>query len=356
MEYNFSVRKRGNKWHLICSYKTPDGWKQKTKGGFALRKEAMSWKGKEALIKEIEKAEAVSPAFQNITLRGFLEFYIAEHPTLTYNTIINYRTSIANLPQIADKPIKDISLLMIIGALRALQDTPGRLKATRTHLRTFFSSAVMYNAIAKNPLADYKFPKIESDKENKRLRVFTDEQIADVMRRGADNEPSLLMAIAAATGMRGGEILGLKWSDIDFATSRLIVNKQWKRIGRENGKTIYGWGNVKNKNGNRTLFVPPSLMRILIEYKASHPINISGRIATINNAGDLRKYIVRRYPNHSMHDFRHTFGTRLSLTCPNVSILAATLGDSEETVVKTYLNYSEEMRKVADAHIAEMFS
>lgn len=356
MEYNFSVRKRGNKWHLICSYKTPDGWKQKTKGGFALRKDALSWEGKEALIKEIKNAEAVSPTFQNITLRGFLEFYIKEHPTLAYNTMINYRTSVASLPQIADKPIKDISLLTIISALRTLQNMPGSLKAARILLKTLFSSAVMYNAIAKNPLVDYKFPKIENDKENKRLRVFTDEQIADVMKHGADDEPSLLMAIAAATGMRGGEILGLKWSDIDFITNRLTVNKQWKRIGRKNGKTVYGWGTVKNKNGNRTLFVPPSLMRVLIEYKAKHPINISGRIATINNAGDLRQYINRRYPNHSMHDFRHTFGTRLSLSCPNVSILAATLGDSEETVVKTYLNYSEEMRKVADTHIAEMFS
>ena len=356
MEYNFSVRKRGNKWHLVCSYKTADGWKQKTKGGFALRKEAISWKGKEALIKEIEKAEVVSPTFSNITLRGFLEFYIKEHPAFAYNTIDKYRTAINGLPQIADKPIKDISLLAIIGTLRALQNTPGKLKAARTVLKTLFSSAVMYNAVAKNPLTDYKFPQIESGKENKRLRVFTDEQIADVMKHGADDEPSLIMAIAAATGMRGGEILGLKWSDIDFATSRLTVNKQWKRIGNENGKTIFGWGNVKNKNGNRTLFVPPSLMRILIEYKANHPINISGRIATINAPGQLRDRISRRYPNHSMHDFRHTFGTRLSLTCPNVSILAATLGDSEGTVVKTYLNYSEEMRKAADTHIAEMFS
>lgn len=356
MEYNFSVRKRGNKWHLVCSYKTPDGWKQKTKGGFALRKEAMSWKGKEALIKEIEKAEVVSPTFFNITLRGFLEFYIKEHPAFAYNTIDKYRTAINGLPQIADKPMKDISLLAIISTLRALQNMPGKLKTARTVLKTLFSSAVMYNAVAKNPLADYKFPQIESDKENKRLRVFTDEQIADVMKHGADDEPSLIMAIAAATGMRGGEILGLKWSDIDFATSRLTVNKQWKRIGNENGKTIFGWGNVKNKNGNRTLFVPPSLMRILIEYKANHPINISGRITTINTPGQLRDRISQRYPNHSMHDFRHTFGTRLSLTCPNVSILAATLGDSEETVVKTYLNYSEEMRKAAETHIAEMFS
>ncbi len=356
MEYNFSVRKRGNKWHLVCSYKTADGWKQKTKGGFALRKDAMAWEGKESLIKEIKKAEAVSPTFQNITLRGFLEFYIAEHPTLAYNTIATYRTSIDGLPYIANKPIKDISLLAIISALRALQHMPGKLKTARTLLKTLFSAAVMYNAIAKNPLVDYKFPQIKSDKESKRLRVFTDEQIADVMRRGADDEPSLIMAIAAATGMRAGEILGLKWSDIDFVASRLTVNKQWKRIGRENGKTIYGFGNVKSKNGNRTLFIPPSLMRVLIEYKASHPINISGRIATIDTTSSLNYRVETRYPNHSMHDFRHTFGTRLSLTCPNVSILAATLGDSEETVVKTYLNYSEEMRKAAETHIAEMFS
>ena len=356
MEYNFSVRKRGNKWHLICSYKTADGWKQKTKGGFVLRKDALSWEGKAALIKEIENAEALSPTFKNITLRDFLEFYIKEHPTFTYNTISTYETAINGVPQITNTPMKDISLLMIINALRPLQAMPGKLKMARMLLKLLFSSAVMYKAIALNPLADYKFPKVESDKGNKRLRVFTDEEIADVMKHGADDEPSLLMAIAAATGMRCGEVLGLKWSDIDFINNKLSVTKQWKRLAKENGKTEYGWGNVKNKNGNRTLFIPPSLMRILLEYKSTHPINISGRIASLNSATALLPYITRRYPNHSMHDFRHTFGTRLSLTCPNVSIIAATLGDSEDTVVKTYLNYSEEMRKVAETHIAEMFS
>lgn len=356
MEYTFSARKRGTKWHLVCTYKTADGWKQKTKGGFALRKDALAWHGKEELLREIKKAEKLAPAFRKYTLRDFLEFYISEHPTLAYNTINAYRTSINGLPQIADKPLKDISLLAILDALRALKDMPGKLKTARMILKLLFSTAVMYKAIAQNPLADYKFPRIESDKKQKRLRVFTEEEIADVMKHGAEDEPSLIMAIAAGTGMRGGEVLGLKWSDIDFVTSRVHVNKQWKRIGEENGKTIYGWGTVKNKNGNRTLFIPPSLMRVLIEYKATHPVNISGRIATMNTPGHLHRYIEKRYPNHSMHDFRHTFGTRLSLTCPNVSILAATLGDSEETVLKTYLNYSEEMRKVADAHIAEIFS
>ncbi len=356
MEYNFTVRKRGAKWHLVCSYKTPDGWKQKTKGGFDLRKDAMSWRGKEELIKEIEKAESVSPTFKNITLRGYLEFYIGEHPTFTYNTISAYRTIVSNLSKLADTPMKDVTLLSIINTLRPFKEQPGKLKSARRLLKALFSSAIMYKAIPANPLADYKFPRIESEKEVKRLRVFTDEQIADVMKHGADDEPSLLMAIAAATGMRSGEVLGLTWDDIDFVNSRLHVTKQWKRLGREDGKLIYGWGNVKNKNGNRTLFVPPSLMRVLLQYKATHPINISGRIATMNSASAVGGYIARRYPNHSMHDFRHTFGTRLSLNCPNVSILAATLGDTEATVVKTYLNYSDEMRQVAEAHIAELFS
>ncbi len=356
MEYNFTVRKKGEKWHLICSYKTPDGWKQKTKGGFALRKDALSWHGKEELLKEIERAESVSPSFKDITLRGYLEFYITEHPTFAYNTISTYRLALEKLPKIADTPMKDVTLLSIINALRPLREQPGKLKVTRTLLKTLFSSAIMYKAIPKNPLADYKFPRIDNEKENKRLRVFTDEQIADVMKHGADNEPSLLMAIAAATGMRGGEVLGLKWSDIDFINSRLHVTKQWKCIGEENGKQIYGWGNVKNKNGNRTLFVPPSLMRVLLEYKSKHPINITGRIATVNSVSSVSQQVGRRYPNHTMHDFRHTFGTRLSLNCPNVSIIAATLGDTEATVVKTYLNYSDEMRQVAETHIAEIFS
>lgn len=352
MECNFTARKRGNKWHLVCSYKTATGWKQKTKGGFDFRRDALSTEVQTAMIKQIEEEARLEPSFKNVTFPQMLEFYLSQNPTLAYNTCAVYRNSVANLGPLNQVPMKDVKLMDIIKLLRPL--SASKQREVRKVLSMLYRSAVMYKAIPENPLLGYKFPPLESDKKVKRLRTFTEKEIADVMEN-VNSEADVIMAIAAATGMRCGEILGLTWSDIDFVNNEIHVSKQWKLLSEENGKRIYGWGDVKNKHGNRTLYLPPSLRRILIEYKSANPTNISNRISRFDTAARMNEYIRRRFPNHSMHDFRHTFGTRLSLSCPNVAIIAATLGDAEETVLKTYLNFSDEMRRQAQNHIAAMF-
>lgn len=352
MECNFTVRKRGNKWHLVCSYKTSTGWKQKTKGGFDFRKEALSTEAKSEMIKQIENEAKLEPSFKNVTFPQMLEFYLSQNSTLAYNTKMVYRNSVKNLGPLNQIPMKDVKLMDILNLLRPM--SVSKQREVRKVLGMLYRSAVMYKAISENPLLGYKFPPLESDKKTKRLRTFTEEEIADVMG-AVDSEADLIMAIAAATGMRCGEILGLTWSDIDFINNEIHVSKQWKLLSKENNKYVYGWGDVKNKHGNRTLYLPPSLRRILLEYKSRHPINISGRISRFDTAARVNEYVRRRFPNHSMHDFRHTFGTRLSLSCPNVTIIAATLGDAEETVLKTYLDFNDEMRRQAQNHIAAMF-
>ena len=57
MRYNFLVRNRGTKsnpaWQLVISYEQDGKWKQKSKGGFASRAEAMSDTAKKLLIDKI---------------------------------------------------------------------------------------------------------------------------------------------------------------------------------------------------------------------------------------------------------------------------------------------------------------
>nr|WP_311138063.1 site-specific integrase [Clostridium botulinum] len=69
--------------------------------------------------------------------------------------------------------------------------------------------------------------------------------------------------IAANTGMRLGEILGLTWNDVDFKDNTVNVNKQWKIL--KNGKS--GFGPVKSKNSNRIIPISKNVKNELKNYK-----------------------------------------------------------------------------------------
>ena len=62
--------------------------------------------------------------------------------------------------------------------------------------------------------------------------------------------------------MRRGELLALRWSDLDFATGKLRIDKQVCPVG---GKLIVS--DPKTKADNRTIILPPAMLEVLAEYK-----------------------------------------------------------------------------------------
>ncbi len=71
-----------------------------------------------------------------------------------------------------------------------------------------------------------------------------------------------LFLLELGTGMRRGEILALKWSDLNFTTGELRIERQ---INVFNGEQIIS--EPKTKASIRTIILPPSLLQILSEYK-----------------------------------------------------------------------------------------
>ena len=62
--------------------------------------------------------------------------------------------------------------------------------------------------------------------------------------------------------MRRGELLALRWDDLDFATGTLRIDKQICPVG---GKLIVS--EPKTKAANRTIILPPAMLEVLAEYK-----------------------------------------------------------------------------------------
>lgn len=351
--YNFSARRKGKGWQLVMDYKDETGWHQKTKAGFERKQDALSYR--QTLLAVVKKTAKIDVRMKGMTLMQFTDMYLNTRNDLSFGTKRIYRDTISRMYDIKDMPIDRIKYIDAENQIASLTHLkPGTIKSYRVILKAILSSAVRFKAIPENPIAGMKTSG-ESSKEEKRLRVFTKDEVQYFIDHILDNKFHLILGICATTGVRIGEALGITWPDVDFVNSEIRINKQYKRIGRKNGKVILGFGAVKNKNGNRTVHMPPVLRNALIAWREKSPICLDRRLTNIRYPAMLNFIIQKKFPGHSVHDFRHTFATTMLASGTDVRTVAALLGDTLATIESTYLHYTEDMRRAAASKVDQLF-
>ena len=165
-----------------------------------------------------------------------------------------------------------------------------------------------------------------------------------------------LFLLELATGLRLGEIAALQWDDLNPTTGELRINKQAGTVGPE--VVIC---EPKTKAAVRTLILPPTVLKVMREYKAKvdsrwmfpspkkedspmRPSSIHLRLHRIlDHAGCER---VR------FHDLRHTFATNALAYGMDIKTLSTILGHvSSATTLNTYSHVTDEMRQRAAVKI-----
>ena len=94
------------------------------------------------------------------------------------------------------------------------------------------------------------------------MQTLPVEQLTSFLREAKDSGVFALYYIDLTTGLRRGELLGLKWSDIDLEKGDLRVQRQ---IGRINGKIIEM--PLKTKNAYRTLPLSADAIDVLMQQR-----------------------------------------------------------------------------------------
>lgn len=160
------------------------------------------------------------------------------------------------------------------------------------------------------------------------------------------------------TGMRTGEMLALKWSDVDFDKQEIKVSKNMVEvINRDNDglsklKQIEQ-NSVKTKASNRTIPLNKTAVDALFNLKQ---INFSGNNGYVieNSAGKpinkrnyLRSYksILERagIKDSGLHTLRHTFATQLFKKGVDVKVVSKILGHADvNTTYNVYIHVIEE--------------
>ena len=139
--------------------------------------------------------------------------------------------------------------------------------------------------------------------------------------------------LCMSTGLRLGEICSLKWSDIDFETRVLHVNRTVQRIAIvEDGKAIKTGlleGNPKSLHSNRYIPLPDALYELICNHRTGGEYFFN-----TNKPMEPRTYqkMFRRYleeagvSNKNFHALRHTFATNLVIAGADVKTLSEILG------------------------------
>ena len=246
-----------------------------------------------------------------------------------------YRTHIEG-SEIANIPLYKLKLNNIQAYYNKLLDngTPiATIKQINSKLKTCLDSAEKNNYIEKNYC---KLVEIPTDTKDKKIEVFSMDQQKQFAEAVKGHKLELLFLTALCTGLRIGEISGLKWSDIDFDNHTLTVNRTVERValfdkdGKRHYETIEQ--TPKTSNGFRTVPIVSYIFNSLLEHKVQqdaikreipnfneydlvfcdkkgyylNPNSIGGAFHRIQN-----KMNIPKDEHIKFHGLRKTFATRL---------------------------------------------
>jgi integrase len=209
--------------------------------------------------------------------------------------------------------------------------SPSLIKNVRKALSVAFISANEDEQIIDfNPTRDTKLPKGRTPTR----KTFKIEELAVIIQKFSISRWLYGILFMLATGLRRGELLALKWSDIDFKEKRIKIEDNLTQYGVNTPKdndchyvplsehaTVYlsGWKNQLQKEHNPAIYKKVDTVFVSIEGTPLRPSSFNNMIAK-------KKFEFRVTP----HMFRHTF-VYLSKGKISLSELQEALGHSQST-------------------------
>jgi integrase len=312
-----SFRYRGNRWQARVRRK---GYPDETKS-FASRQDAEKWA--RFLETDIDKGQFVNiTEAQRTTLGDLIARYLAE----VTPTMKGAPEDTIRLKAIIRKPVSQWSMANLSAArIAAYRDERLKQVSAGTVIRELaYLSAIINHARREwginvpNPVQMVRKPQ----SPQARGRVLTEDEVANLLqalepvgRRSHWTKPAVELALA--TAMRRGELLALRWENIDLQARTAFL--------------------PDTKNGDSRT-VP--LSSVAVQVLTALPRHISGVVFPVKaltlDAAFRRALVRADLEDVRFHDLRRTAITRMAEKLPNVIELAAVSGHKSLMVLKRY--------------------
>ena len=251
------------------------------------------------------------------------------------------------------------------------QDSHSRRKKTKTVLKMMFDAAVIDDALPANPVSSTS--RLRGQKKD--VQALSVEDL-NAVRSAVDSwmtkkrpgpKPNQdmpdIIDLLLATGCRIGEVLAIRWTDIDLSATPPTVSISGT-IKTETGKGTYRKPKPKSDASKRTIALPPFavdvLMRRRIEQRPNHYNAVfATRNGTWHQVGNIeRRWRTIRADTGfdwvTPHTFRKTVATLIDRLVDS-DTAARVLGHSSDAITKEF--YIEKDRTTPDVtHILQSFA
>jgi integrase len=266
-----------------------------------------------------------------------------------------YSFNLANhiLPTIGGVALRDVNRSHIEGVLSKLQQkghAVSTLRSVRATFSTVLEAAVGRRFIADNPAHRIRIREADTKREP---RYYRPAEVRKLLRQ-LEDPCRVVVLVAVSTGLRIGEILGLRWKRIDLLRGTMEVAETFS-----DGE----FGPPKTRSSRRTIPISTSLVEV---FKRLRPLGCEPEtlvFATSKGTPLNSKNLYNRelapasdaieLPRVSWHSFRHTHATLLHETGESIKTAQSLLGHSDlETTLGTYTHVVPDAQKRAVERVA----
>ena len=310
-------------------------------------------------------------------LPHWLELYA--RPSVRHSTYVSYEGYVRKhlVPALGAVPLDKLvpADLQRFYLCKLQEDrlAPKTISNLHACLHRALQQAVKEQMIPSNPCDAVDLPR----KETAEISVLTREQQVKLMQESYRHRYGVFIRLALSTGMRIGEIVGLRWDDIDFTNRILFVRSTLNRLPTVDGesKTQLFVGTPKTKNGRRSIPLFDAIISDLADWRKTQGADAQMAQSAYENTGyvvtnefgkpieprTFRDHYIRilkaaGLPHFTFHALRHTFATRAIEQGMDVKALSKILGHaSVGFTLDTYAHLLDDHKRESMMLMQELY-
>jgi integrase len=285
----------------------------------------------------MRRGERVAPT--NVTLAEFARSWLDSQANLRRSTVEKYEYGLTDhvLPHLGHLRLREITpddVTNLVADMRRRGYAEWTIHGVLTPLSRILRHAARRGLIAENPVQ--KLEKGERPKQRARTKMhILDRQGIGDLLAATDGIYRALFATAIFSGLRQGELLALRWEDVNLTRAVLSVSRTIDARGRI--------GEPKTPHAMREVAIMDGVVDLLRQHRASSAWSAdndfvfatrTGRAIDASSTGrKLRALLARARLKHiRFHDLRHTYASLLIARGADIAYVSRQLGHASPKI------------------------